>query len=326
MKTGWIVFSMFFAFVFSPCFSMAAEPNYPTRPIEIVITYAPGAGTDLGARMIAEQSKKYLGQDVVCVNKAGGAGRVAMTQIAKAKPDGYTLSAGTDSAIIVAPNLEEVPYKPLEDFVFMNQFGTLNFGVTVLQDSPFKTLRDLIEFARANPDKLTLGTTGVNSTEHVAFQSIAMMENLRIRFVPFSGATPAVTALLGGHVMAIVPATSGFAPHVKAKTARLLAVLGETRMDDYPDVPTLKELGYTELVFQSWYILSGPRNIEKPIVKKLEETFSKAMESPEFIKLTRDLEIYTKRPLSGDELREGILRRNKRNADLFKRLGIAIKK
>jgi tripartite-type tricarboxylate transporter receptor subunit TctC len=326
MKTGLMLFSMFLAFLYCPHFSMAAELNYPTKPIEIIIGYAPGAGTDLGARIIAEYAKKPLGQDVVCINKPGGAGRVGMTLVSKAKPDGYTLSSGTDSSIIVAPNLEEVSYKPLEDFVFMTQFGTLNFGVTVLQDSPFKTFKDMVEFARANPDKLTLGITGVNSSEHVAFQALALMENLKIRYVPFAGAAPAMTALLGGHVMAAIPATSGFASHVKSKTARLLAVLGETRMDEYSDAPTLKELGYPELVFQSWYIISGPKNIEKPIVKKLEETFLKAMETSEFIKMAKDLEMYTRKPLSGDELREGILRRNKRNAEIFKRLGIAIKK
>ncbi len=325
MKTGWIVVSIGLV-LFCSRFSMAAEPSFPTKPIEIVIGYAPGAGTDLGARMIAEQSKKWLGQDVVCVNKPGGAGRVAMTLISKAKPDGYTLSSGTDSSIIVAPNLEEVPYKPLEDFTFLSQFGTLNFGVTVLQNSPFKTFKELVEFARANPDKVTLGTTGVNSSEHVAFQTLALMENLKIRLVPFAGAAPTMTALLGGHVMAAVPASSGFASHVKANTVRLLAMLGETRLEDYPDIPTLKEIGYPELVFQSWYMLSGPKNIEKAVARKLEEAFGKAIESPEFIKVAKDLQIYTKRPLSGDELREGILRRNKRNVDIFKRLGIGIKK
>jgi tripartite-type tricarboxylate transporter receptor subunit TctC len=326
MKRALLLFSMFLGFLSISHFSMAAEPNYPTKPIEIIIGYAPGAGTDLGARIIAEYAKKSLGQDVVCVNKPGGAGRVGMTLVSKAKPDGYTLSSGTDSSIIVAPNLEEVSYKPLEDFVFMNQFGTLNFGVTVLQDSPFKTFKDMIEFTRTNPDKLTLGITGVNSSEHVAFQALALMENLKFRFVPFAGAAPAMTALLGGHIMAAIPATSGFASHVKSKTARLLAVLGETRMDDYPDAPTLKELGYPELVFQSWYILSGPKKIENPIVKKLIGVFSKAMETPEFIKIAKELEMYTKNPLAGDELTEGILRRNNRNADIFKRLGIAIKK
>jgi tripartite-type tricarboxylate transporter receptor subunit TctC len=324
MKTGWMVFFMC-CVIFVSLDSMAAETDYPTRPIEIAIGYAPGAGTDLGTRMIAEQSKKHLGQDIVCVNKPGGAGRVALTLIAKLKPDGYSLAATTDSAIIAVPHLEKVPYKALEDFTFINQFGSLDFGLTVAQDSPFKTLKDVIEFARANPEKLTMGIIGVGSSDHVAFQALALLENLKMKFVPFSGAAPTMTALLGGHIMIASPASSGYAPYVKAKTARLLAVLSEARMEQYPDVPTLKELGYPSLVFQSWYVISGPKNMEKSVVRKLADAFGKAMMTPEFIKMAKDLEIYSRKTLSGDELREGIVRRDKINEELFKKLGIGMK-
>jgi len=321
MKMAQVVFSLF-CMMFLSFNSAAAETAFPSRPIEITIGYAPGAGTDLGARMIAEQSKKYLGQEIVCVNKPGGAGRVALTLTSKGKPDGYSLAATTDSSLIVVPLLEKVPYKPLEDFTFIIQYGTLNFGVTVAKDSPFKTFKDVVEFARTNPDKITMGIIGVGSSDHVAFQALALLENLKIKFVPFNGAAPTMTALLGGHVMIASPASSGYAPHVKAKTARLLAVLGEERIEQYPDVPTLKELGYPSLVFQSWYVISGPKNMEPSVVKKLEDALGKAMKTSEFIKLANDLEIYAKNPLSGDELRQGITRRNKINEELFKKLGM----
>jgi tripartite-type tricarboxylate transporter receptor subunit TctC len=324
MKTAWTVFMMCIIMCVG-LDSMAAETAYPTKPIEITIGYAPGAGTDLGTRMVAEQAKKDLAQDILCVNKPGGAGRIALTLIAKAKPDGYSLAATTDSAIISVPHLEKVPYKAMEEFTFISQFGTLDFGVTVAQDSPFKTFKDIVQFARTNPDKLTIGIIGVGSADHIAFQALALMENLKVKFVPFSGAAPTMTALLGGHIMMASPASSGYAPHVKGKTARLLAVLGEERMEQYPDVPTLKELGYPSLVFQSWYVISGPRNIEKSIVNKLATAFKKAMATPEFIKLAKDLEIYAPKTLSGDELREGIVRRDKINEELFKKLGIGLK-
>ena len=302
--------------------SMAAETDYPTGPIEITIGYAPGGGTDLGTRMIAEQSKKHLGVDVECVNKPGGAGRVAMTLISKQQPDGYSLGSTTDSSLIVAPHLEKVAYKPLEDFTFIIRYGTLNFGVTVAKDSPFKTFKDVIEFARANPDKLTQGIIGVGSSDHVAFKALASMENIKIKQVPFAGAAPTMTALLGGHIMIAAPASSGYAPHVKGGTARLLAVLGEERLEEYPDVPTLKELGYPSLVFQSWYVISGPKNMEKSVVKKLADAFGKAMETPEFIKLAKDIEIYERKTLTGDELREGIVERSNKNLELFKQFGL----
>ena len=146
-----------------------------------------------------------------------------------------------------------------------------------------------------------------------------------MKFVPFDGAASVMTALLGGHIMIASPASSGYAPHVKAKSARLLAVLGDERIEQYPDVPTLKELGYPEFVFQSWYVISGPKNMEKSVVKKLEDAFRKAMTAPSFIKLAKELEMYSKKTLFGDELREGIIRRDKMNEELFIKLGIAIK-
>src|SRR3990172_5430693 len=130
MKTGWMVFIT--CSVISVSYnSIAAETAYPSRPIEITIGYGPGAGTDLGTRMVAEVAKKHLGQDVLCINKPGGAGRVAMTLIAKAKPDGYSLTSTTDTALISVPHLEKVAYKTFEDFTFISQYGTLNFGVSV---------------------------------------------------------------------------------------------------------------------------------------------------------------------------------------------------
>ncbi len=323
MKAGWMVFIVG-CVVIVAFHSMAAEPNYPTKPIEMTIGYAPGAGTDLGARMIAEQSRKLLGQEIVCVNKPGGAGRVALTLVVKTKPDGYSLAATTDSSVIVVPHLEKVPYKALEDLTYITQYGNLDFGVTVLKDSPFKTFKDVVDFARANPEKLTVGIIGVGSSDHVAFQALALMENIKVKFVPFAGAAPTMTALLGGHIMIASPASSGYAPYVKAGNARLLAVMGENRMEQYPDVPTLKELGYPALVFQSWYIITGPKGIEKPIVNKLAEAFKKAMETPEFIKMAKELEIYSKTVVQGDELAEKMAVRYKRNGELFKKLGLAV--
>ncbi|MEI9477421.1 MAG: tripartite tricarboxylate transporter substrate binding protein [Deltaproteobacteria bacterium] len=321
MKTAMAVLFMCFVIFFS-LNSMAAETAYPTRPIEITVGYAPGAGTDLGARMIAEKSKQHLGQEVVCINKPGGAGRVAITLISKAKSDGYSLGATTDGCVISAPHLELVPYKPFEDFTFISQYGTLDFGVSVVSDSPFKTFKEVIEFARANPEKLTMGIVGVNTSDHIALQALASIENLKIKFVPFDGAAPTMTGLLGKHVMAASTASSGYAPHAKGKTVRLLAVMGEERMEQYPDAPTLKELGYSSLIIQSWYIISGPKNLENSIVNKLADAFGKAMMTPEFTKLAKDLEIYTKTPLFGQKLREALIQRNKQNVEMYKKVGL----
>ncbi len=321
MKKMWIIiFSIYFIFFFN-LMAIAAETAYPTRQIEMIIGFAPGAVTDLGARMIAEQSKKYLGQEIVCINKPGGAGRVAMTLMSKAKPDGYTLGATTSSCIVAAPHLEKVTYK-FEDFTYIIQYGVLNFGISVVKDSPFKTFKDVIEFARANPDKLTVGIVGVNTTDHIALQALSQMENLKIRFVPFDGAAPTMTALLGGHIMIASTASSGYAPHLKAGTVRLLITYSEEPPEQYPDVPTIKEMGYPSLVIQSWYLIYGPKNMDPFIVKKLENVFGKAMQTSEFKKLADHLEIYTKKPLSGEELTKALMKQYKNNAELYRKIGL----
>ncbi len=304
--------------------SIAAEPQYPTRSIELIVGFAPGGGTDLGARMVVELSKKDLGQDIVVVNKPGGGGRTVATLISKTKPDGYTLGAVTDSIAILLPHLEAVSYKPIEDFTFITRYGLLNFGVVVLSDSPFHSFREIIEFARANPGKLTVGTAGAGTTNHVAFQALSKMEGLNINIVPFAGENQTGTALLGGHIMVMSTAATGYARYLRARKVRLLAVMSEKRMEDSPEVPTLKELGY-ELVFQSWFVIIGPKDIEKPIVKKLAEAFNKAMETTPFIQLAQSLESWTKEPLSGEGLRKEIIRRNAINEALFKKLGMGIR-
>ena len=320
-------------FVFLWCgqnWAGAADPSYPTKPIEIIVGYAPGGGTDLSIRMAAEitNSKKYLKQQVIVSNKPGGGGRVAMAVVAKAKPDGYTLSGSTDSALIMGPHMEPVNYKPLEDFNFIIQLGKLDFAVAVLPDSPFRTFKEMVDYARANPDKLTIGTVGVGTANHVGLEAFFKVENLKVKLVPFAGISLTMNAFLGKHVMAASTATdfAGYAPQVKKEGKfRVLAVMSDERLPEYPQVPTFAELGYQyPLVIQSWYLISGPKDMDKSIANQLGEVLRKAMEAPEYIKLAKDLDIYTEKPIMGDALREGLVARNKKNEELFKRLKMGI--
>lgn len=304
--------------------SMAAEPGYPTRPIEVIVGMAPGGGGDVGVRMMAENAKKYLGQEVVVVNKPGGNNKIAYTLVSKAKPDGYTLGGGADSAITLGLHLERTAYK-FEDFTYITQFGLLTNGFVVLPDSPFRGIKDVIEFAKSNPDRLTISTLGSGSFSHMVWEYLALVEGLKLKLVPFSGAAPAQTAVLGGHVMVGSSSFTGFSPYVRAKKMRLLAIANERRMEDYPDVPTLKELGYPTLVLNAFHIIIGPKNIDKSIVNRLAEAFKKGMEAPSFVKANKDLEMYERNPISGDELREVMLRRYQRNEEFVKKLGLGIK-
>jgi tripartite-type tricarboxylate transporter receptor subunit TctC len=301
---------------------MAAEDNYPARPVEIVVQSAAGGGTDLQTRLMAEKAKQMLGQEFMVTNKSGG-GRVVLTLIAKSKDDPYLLGAMTDGAVTLAPHVEKINYEPF-DYTFIAQFGTLDFGVFVRPDSPFKTFKELLDYAKANPGKLTMGITEVNSGNHLALLAVCQRENIKMSFVPFMGANPTTLALLGGHVMAASSASSGFARQVKAKQVRLLCMMSDERAEEFPDAPTLVELGYPGFVFQSWYLMVGPKNMDKAAAKKLADTYRKAMESPEFKKLASDLVTYTSKPLFLDDLKKALRERYEFNRELVKSLGIKV--
>jgi len=300
----------------------AAEDNYPSRTVEIMVQSAAGGGTDLQTRILAEKAKQMLGQEFMVTNKSGG-GRVVVTLIAKSKDDPYLLGAMTDSTISLAPHLEKINYEPF-DYTFIAQFGTLDFGVFVRPDSPFKTFKELLDYAKANPGKLTMGITEVNSGNHLALLAVCKKENIKMSFVPFMGANPTTLALLGGHVMAASSASSGFARQVKAKQVRLLCMMSDERVEEFPDVPTLVELGYPGFVFQSWYLMVGPKNMDRAAAKKLAETYRKGMESPEFKKLASDLVTYTSKPLFLDDLKKALQERHEFNRELVKSLGIKV--
>jgi tripartite-type tricarboxylate transporter receptor subunit TctC len=303
-------------------FVMAAEDNYPARTVEVIVQSAAGGGTDLQARILAEKAKQMLGQEFMVTNKSGG-GRVVLTLIAKSKDDPYLLGAMTDSTIVLAPHVEKINYEPF-DYTFIAQFGTLDFGVFVRPDSPFKTFRELLDDAKANPGKLTMGITEVNSGNHLALLAVCKKENIKMNFVPFMGANPTTLALLGGHVMAASSASSGFARQVKAKQVRLLCMMSDERVAEFPDVPTLVDLGYPGFVFQSWYLMVGPKNMDKAAAKKLADTYRKAMESPEFKKLANDLVTYSEKPLFLDDLKKALQQRYDFNRELVKSLGIKV--
>lgn len=324
MKARMVFLAMVFIFLCGTDFSKAAEQTFPARPIEILVGYAPGGGADLATRMLAETSKKFIGGDIVVINKPGGGGRVAMSLVAKAKPDGYTLGATTDSCINLIPHMEKVSYKPLDDFTFITQFTTMELVVAVKTDSPLKTFKDLIEYARKNPNKLTISTVGVGTVNDIAFRVIAEREKVQINLVPYNAAGQTMTALLGGHVMVGSCGSSGISPYIRSKDIRLLAVMNDSRLADYPDVPTLRELGYP-FEFQSMHLISAPKNMDKAIVKKLIEGFKKGMETADYVKSLKEMDIYERNPLSGDGLTERIVQKNRKYGEILGNLGMATK-
>jgi len=305
--------------------AMSAEVNFPTKPIEIIVGMAPGGGGDVEARVLAQTSKPLLGQEFIVINKAGANNMVAYTLLKNAKPDGHTLALGSDVAITLQPHLQKMPWNGPEDFTPIAQVGTLTNGLVVLPDSPLKTVKDMIEFARANPGKLSIATIGKGGAAHLSMEGLARRENLKFTLVPFPGSAPCTTALLGGHVMMVAAGFSGYNHLLKAKKVRLLAVQKDTRMEEYPDVPTLKESGYGNLVADVIHLIMGPKNMDKAVVSKLAAAFKKAMESPAFVKANTDIAMHDSNFLFADKLAAYMAQAYKQNGALIKELGPEVK-
>jgi tripartite-type tricarboxylate transporter receptor subunit TctC len=261
--------------------------KFPSKPITYIVPVPPGGPTDLAVRLIAKELEKYLKQPVVVVNKPGGALTVGTAALAKSKPDGYTVSFSGGPPLFQTPLLDKVPYDPIKDIRTIMAFGGFNFGVYVKADSPFKSVQDLVAFAKKNPKKLTYGTTGVNSMGHLTMEQIAKREGAQITHIPFKGTPEVQTALLGGHVL--FGAGDFNASLVEAKQIRLVMMLKNEPSAEYPGVPTVKEL--YDLPYPMYISVITPKAVPDAIVKKLEDAFIKAMKEPAFINGMKELHL-----------------------------------
>lgn len=285
---GIMVPCLFLFLLFFPL--QAFSQDFPTKPITIYCGFAAGATTDLTARALAEEGQKILGVPVVVENKPGGGATVAATLVASKKPDGYTLAVIASAALHTRHLMLTVAFDPFKDFTKILAYGTYIGGICVKKDSPFKTLQELLEHARKNPGALSYSSSGTGATQQLAVEFLAKQAGVKFKHVPFKGGAPACTALIGGHV----DFTAGAGIHltyVKQDVFRMLAVTtSEERDPAFPDIPTLKDLGYKD-VPPSIYLLVAPKGMPDPIFKKVEEGFRKAAHSPEFRKVLDNLGI-----------------------------------
>lgn len=266
----------------------AFSQDFPAKPITIYCTSSAGATTDLTSRALADGAEKLLGVPVVVENKTGGGHTVGTALLASKKPDGYTLAVLSSSALDTRHVMLNVAYDPFKDFTLILSYSQYPGGICVKADSPFKTLQDLIEHARKNPGALSYSSSGTGATQHLAVEYLAKQAKVKFKHVSFKGGTPATTALLGGHV----DFTAGAGIHlqyVKQGLFRMLAVMcSEERDPNFPDIPTFKDLGYND-VPPGKYTLVAPRGLPEPVLKKIETTFTKVAQSPEFKKVLANL-------------------------------------
>lgn len=275
------MFFVILAFMFAPPCPAQAQEKYPAKPINFIVGYPAGGTTDICARPLVNAASKILGQPVVVVNKPGGGSAVAVALLKTEKPDGYTIGI-LPSGAVLSQHMRKVPYDSAQDFTPIMQYAVYLYGLVVQSESPWKNFKEFIDYAKANPGKIRYATAGPGTPQHLVMERLAIQEKIKWTHVPFDGGGPAVTALMGGHVEAISQTTE-WKKHVESGRLRLLAVYGENRMADFPNAPTLLELGY-KITAPSIISIIGPKGLAPQVVDTLHAAFRKAMDDPDFIK------------------------------------------
>src|SRR3954471_2899676 len=259
----------------------ALAQEYPTKPITLIVPWPAGGSTDISMRAIADSASKFIGQPIVIDNKAGGGGTVGpATMAAAAKPDGYTI-AQLPITVFRLPLMQEVSWDPAKDFSYIIHLTGYTFGVTTNAESQFKTWKDVVDYAKQNPGKVTYATPGTGTSLHIGMEQIAAMAGIKLTQVPFKGGAETNAAVLGQHTMLQADST-GWRPLVDAGKLRLLMVWTSKRSPNFPEVPTLKELGYP-MVYDSPFGIAGPKGMDPKIVAKLHDAFKLAIEDPAVI-------------------------------------------
>ena len=259
---------------------LQAQP-YPSHPIQLVIPGAPGDAADISARMVAEELAKILKIAIVPVNKPGGGASVATDFVAKSKKDGYTLLYALSSALIYGPAMspETVPYDPLRDVEPLAMHVNFPGVLSVQADSPWKNLAEVVEYSRKNPGKFRCGSLGIGAITHFQLEIIKSITGADITYIPFKGASPAVTALLGGHIESTIVAVVLSQPHFKS--GKLRGILLDRKVPDLPDIPTLRDLGYQQDLPVSWFGFFAPAGIPEVAKQVLVPALEKAINNPE---------------------------------------------
>jgi tripartite-type tricarboxylate transporter receptor subunit TctC len=292
--------------------------DYPNKPITFVIPYLAGGSTDLTGRALAMAAKNYLKQPIICENKAGGGGTVGPTLVVSKPPDGYTIGI-SHGAVTIAWHMGKLNFNPLEDTTPIIRYSAYVFGLVVRADAPWKTIQELVQYAKQNPQKVSYGSPGVGTNPHLALEDLSMLTGIQLIHMPFKGGAESNTALLGGHVDAVSDGAS-WGPLVDAGKFRLLVTYGEQRMARYPTAPTFKEAGY-DLIYSSPLQIVGPKGMPKPIVAKLHDSFKKAMEDQDYLSVLKKYDM-TVSYLSPEGLDKAVRQESEQIKRVVQKLGL----
>jgi tripartite-type tricarboxylate transporter receptor subunit TctC len=257
----------------------ALAQSYPDRPITFICPWPAGGTADQSMRALCGVASRVLGQPIAVDNKAGASGMIGTKAMASAKPDGYTIGQ-IPISVTRFSQLGTLQLDPLKDFTYLARTSGQTFGIAAPDTSHFKSLQDVVAFAKANPGKLTYAHAGVGGATHVGMEEFALAAGIQFNHVPYKGGAEALQAVLGGHVDLLADSSS-WAPHVEAGKLKLLATWGEQRTARFKDAPTLKELGYN-VVVDAPNGIGAPKGLDPSVAKKLRDAFRAAVASPEF--------------------------------------------
>ena len=258
----------------------ASAQAFPNKPIKLLVAFPAGGPTDITMRSLADNASKILGQPVIVENKPGAGGTLPAQQLQSAAADGYTL-AQIPLGVFRLPYTTKINWDPIKDISYVLNVTGYAFGLVVPADSPLKSWTHFVGWAKANPGKLSYGSTGTMTSPHLTMELIAQKLGLELLHVPYKGSADLMQSILGGNIMAAADST-GFAPQVAAGKLRVLNTWGEQRLEKFPDAPTLKELGLG-MVQNSPFGIGAPRGTPPEVVKRLHDSFKKAMEEASYI-------------------------------------------
>jgi len=263
---------------------VGAQEPFPSRPVTLVAPFPPGGVADLTARPVAAAMEKVLKNPVVVVNKTGAAGAVGMSFVANSKPDGYTLLLALSSISIIPEADKLFNRTPAYNMTQLSPIALISADPTILvvaADRPWKSVKEFVEDAKRRPGEISFSSSGVYGTLHMATEMLSHAAGIKLKHVPFGGAGPALTAILGGHVDALASGPAVVLPHIKAGKLRPLAGWGAKRVAALPDLPTFKELGY-DIEFYIWAGVFAPTGTPAPVLKALRDAVRQAVEDPDF--------------------------------------------
>lgn len=301
----------------------AHSQTFPSKALRIVVPFGAGGIADLTARTVAQKLSENLGQPIVIDNRPGAGGVVAGEIVAKAEPDGHTLLLMSNGTAVSAGLFRQLPFNPRSDFAPISLLGLFDMAVVVPENSPHKTLSELIAFGRAHPGKLNIGTINVGSTQNLAGELLRTQANLIAQIVPYNGTPAVLNALRGGQIDLAVEILGPLKPQIAAKAVRLLGVMGEQRPQGMPDVPTLRELpGLSNFNVSSWNALAAPAKTPRAVVERLSGEVAKVLAQPEMVKRLAELGIQA-RASTPAQLGQLLDREITRWSEVIQKAGIA---